>query len=172
MALRRSGKRQKIDAERAGDSGAALSVATTLLRVRDHGTGELESKLRDRGFEPAAASAAVGELGELGLIDDQRYAESFVRMHAGRGHGPVRIASDLRQRGLSSERIEAALATVPSWPAVAHATRVRKFGSEAPMSWAEKARQSRFLQYRGFSSDHIGSALGTDFDPDIHLEDT
>jgi len=170
MALRRAGNRQKIDPERAGDSGAALSVATSLLRARDHGTGELEAKLRARGFESSAASTAVGELGELGLIDDRRYAESFVRQHADRGQGPVRIAGELRQRGLSAELIEAALATIPSWPAVAQAARIRKFGRERPDSWAEKARQSRFLQYRGFSSDHIGSALGTDLDPDINLE--
>lgn len=170
MALRRRGRPHKIDSERAGDPGAALSVATSLLRARDHGGGELESKLRSRGFESSAATAAVSELGELGLIDDRRYAESFVRQHAGRGQGPVRIAAELRERGLSSELIEAALSTIPSWPAVAHAARVRRFGRESPASWAEKARQARFLQYRGFSSDHIGSALGPDPDPDINLE--
>jgi regulatory protein len=35
-----------------------------------------------------------------------------------------------------------------------------------PESWPEKARQARFLQYRGFSSDHIRAALGADFDSD------
>ena len=170
MALRRSGKRQKVDAERAADSGAARSVAASILRTRDHGTGELESKLRERGFESAAASAVVGELGGLGLLDDRRYAESFVRLHAERGHGPLRIAADLRARKLPAEVIQAALATVSSWAAVAQAARIRRFGRPVPGTRAEKARQARFLQYRGFSSDHIGSALGPDLHPDIDLE--
>jgi SOS response regulatory protein OraA/RecX len=29
-----------------------------------------------------------------------------------------------------------------------------------PKDWPGKARQMRFLQYRGFSKDHIASALG------------
>jgi SOS response regulatory protein OraA/RecX len=37
---------------------------------------------------------------------------------------------------------------------------------QIPESWSDKARQARFLQYRGFSSDHIRFALGSDFDPD------
>jgi regulatory protein len=44
--------------------------------------------------------------------------------------------------------------------------RNRKFGPEPPADWPEKARQARFLQYRGFSSDHIRLALGADFDLD------
>lgn len=53
------------------------------------------------------------------------------------------------------------------WPERARDTRRRKFGAELPTEWAEKVRQSKFLQYRGFSSDHIRLALGKDFDPDI-----
>jgi regulatory protein len=45
---------------------------------------------------------------------------------------------------------------------------VRRFGAEVPQDWPERARQSRFLQYRGFSNDHIASALdGSGADPPI-----
>jgi len=45
--------------------------------------------------------------------------------------------------------------------------RARRFGAEVPADWREKARQARFLQYRGFSADHIRSALGaSDFETD------
>ena len=167
MALRRAGKRQKIDGHRAADPGAALSAATALLRARDHAGSELEGKLLERGFEPPAALAAVDELRERGLLDDARFAESFVRARAGRGQGPVRIAQELRSRGISPQQIEAALGTVPSWDALAQGVRSRKFGGAPPDSVAEKGRQARFLQYRGFSSDHIGSALRGALDPDL-----
>ena len=167
MALRRAGKRQETDEHKSADPGAALSVATALLRGRDHAGSELEARLLERGFEPAAAGAAVAQLRELGLLDDARFAESFVRARAGRGQGPVRIAQELRSRGISPEQVEAALGTVPSWDALAQSVRSRKFGGPPPDSLVEKGRQARFLQYRGFSSDHIGSALHGAFDPDL-----
>ena len=42
----------------------------------------------------------------------------------------------------------------------------RRFGADLPDTWPEKAKQARFLQYRGFSGDQIRAALGPDFDPD------
>jgi len=36
-----------------------------------------------------------------------------------------------------------------------------------PKRWPEKAREARFLQYRGFSTDHIRSALGAEVVADL-----
>ncbi|HEX4674397.1 MAG TPA: regulatory protein RecX, partial [Steroidobacteraceae bacterium] len=72
----------------------------------------------------------------------------------------------LRSMGVAADLIEAALATGPDWRELARAIRVRKFGAEPPEEWTERTRQARFLQYRGFSSDHIRAATGADFDPD------
>jgi regulatory protein len=44
--------------------------------------------------------------------------------------------------------------------------RVRRFGKTPPASWKERTRQARFLQYRGFSADHIRAATGADPDTD------
>jgi regulatory protein len=85
-----------------------------------------------------------------------------VSYQAARGQGPVRIAAALRQRGLDDALIDAALAREDDWTARARKARRAKFGARAPDTWAEKARQARFLQYRGFSSDHIRSATGAD----------
>jgi regulatory protein len=82
----------------------------------------------------------------------------------------VRIAADLRRHGLAGELIEAALASGPDWHELARIARIARFGPKPPGSWAEKARQARFLQYRGFSSDHIRAATGADPDtgsPDL-----
>jgi regulatory protein len=100
------------------------------------------------------------------LLDDARYVERHVASRAERGHGPVRIAADLASLGAPPELIEAAIESGPDWRAMADAVRRRKFGAAAPDSRAEKARQARFLQYRGFSSDHIRAATGADLEPD------
>jgi regulatory protein len=120
--------------------------------------------LEEKGFEADAAAAAVAALIEERTLDDARFAQNFVTYHAGRGQGPVRIAAELATLGLTAELIQAAVAGGPDWRALAREVRVRKFGAAPPESWAEKGRQARFLQYRGFSSDHIRLALESDFD--------
>lgn len=141
-------------------------AAVVLLARRDFASGELLQKLGSQGYDAAVAAAVVAELTEARAIDDARYAENYVAYHSGRGHGPVRIGADLRSMGVAADLVEAALATGPDWRELARAIRTRKFGAEPPAEWTEKTRQARFLQYRGFSSDHIRAATGADFDPD------
>ena len=151
---------------RAADPAAARAAAVGLLARRDLSSGALRERLESRGFAPQAAAAALAALAAEGAVNDARYAHNYVAYHGGRGRGPVRIASDLRAYGLAPELIEAALAGGPDWRAQAAAARVRRFGKAAPATWREKARQARFLQYRGFSADHIRAATGADSDTD------
>jgi regulatory protein len=95
------------------------------------------------------------------LLDDVRYGESLVRMLTNRGQGPRRVRQALEEAGLSEEAVADALATAPDWKLLAADTRRRKFGASTPKDWPGRARQMRFLQYRGFSTDHIASALGS-----------
>ena len=161
------GKRRKpMESQLAGDVAAAREAGIRLLAQRDFASGELRAKLEQRGYHSPAAAAAVVELAQERALDDARYAENYVSYHAERGQGPLRIAADLKALGLPSEMIETALATGPDWGRLAREVRLRKFGAEQPPDWPEKARQARFLQYRGFSSDHIRSAIDADFDLD------
>ena len=135
-----------------------------MLARRDYLAAELHGKLQSQGFEPAATAAVIAGLTDERLLDDERFAERFVALRAERGQGPLRIAMDLRSRGAAEALIEAAIQAGPDWRAVAREVRRRKFGPEPPRSWPEKVRQARFLQYRGFSSDHIRAATGADFE--------
>jgi regulatory protein len=47
----------------------------------------------------------------------------------------------------------------PDFVSLARAARARKFGPDLPKDWKERSRQARFLQYRGFSTDHIRAVL-------------
>ena len=148
------------------DPQATRAAALALLARRDWLTGELAAKLQAAGYDPAVTAAAIAELLSERLLDDTRYAERYVASRAERGQGPVRIAAELASLGAERELIDTALASGPDWRVVAGAVRRRKFGSAPPDSWAEKARQARFLQYRGFSADHIRAATGADLEPD------
>jgi regulatory protein len=149
------------------DPRAVNAAAAVLLARRDYSRRELESRLIEKGFAADAVSALLDDLIEQRVIDDVRYAERYVAFHAGRGQGPARIRRQLVDLGLAEELIGAALESGPDWAALAREQRVRKYGPQAPIAWSEKARQARFLQYRGFSTDHIRSALGAiDLDVD------
>jgi regulatory protein len=138
-----------------------------LLARRDFASGELAGKLRERGFETALVAQLIAQFQERGLLDDARFAGHFVAYHAGRGQGPMRISRELADLDVDAALIDAAVAAGPDWQALAREVRRRRFGAETPGDWAEKSRQSRFLQYRGFSNDHIRHAVGPDpdFDP-------
>jgi len=157
-------KRQKVTAP--SDPAAARQAAIALLARRDYASGELRARLERKGFRAEIAEGTVAELAEERALDDARYAGNYVSYAAARGQGPLRIAAELKALELPADLIEAALAGGPDWRALAGDVRNRKFGPEPPADWPEKARQARFLQYRGFSSDHIRLALGTDFDLD------
>jgi regulatory protein len=166
MAQRRAASSKPRSAEDAADPAAARAAAVAWLARRDLPGGELRERLSARGFGPEAIAAALAALTAEGALNDERYAHNYVAYHAGRGRGPIRIGADLRACGLPPELIEAALGGGPDWRAAAAAARARRFGKATPVSWREKARQARFLQYRGFSADHIRSATGADPDTD------
>lgn len=160
------GRAPRSIAAQTADPAAARSAAVALLARRDYASAELRAKLVAAGFGPEASAAVLGALAAQGLVNDERYAHNYVAYHAGRGQGPIRIAADLRCRGVAPGLTEAALAAGPDWCAVARTVRERRFGRQLPGSWRERARQGRFLQFRGFSSDHIRAALGADPDTD------
>jgi regulatory protein len=165
LRRRRAGDPAKGEVK-ARDPEAARLSAVALLARRDYASGELRQKLAHQGYDPTVIESVVANLAAERAIDDARYAQNYVMYHSGRGHGPLRIAADLRALSISEPLIDAALASGPNWRALACEVRARKFGDEPPEEWSERTRQARFLQYRGFSSDHIRAATGADFDPE------
>jgi regulatory protein len=139
---------------------AAELTAVRLLARREHSVEELRRKLLVRGHPEAAVVTVLARLEAKRLVSDDRFVASFVRHHAQRGQGPVRIRAELRQQGIGPEVADTAIEDAEvDWMSQAAAVRRRKFGAAAPRAAAERAKQSRFLQYRGFSSDQIRAAM-------------
>ena len=141
----------------------AEAAAVRLLARREHSRAELARKLARRGVPGELVEATLDALGARRLQSDSRYAETLVNSRIGRGQGPVRIRRELAEQGVSSAEIEAALAAADAdWFELARDVRRRRFGSDVPAEWKERARQARFLEYRGFSGDQIRHALGSE----------
>lgn len=145
------------------DARTVEATAVRLLARREHSAEELTRKLRGRGYPAEIIDAVVAKLRGKKLVSDDRFASSFIHHHAQRGQGPIRIRAELKQQGITDELIQAQLDRADfDWVAQASAARQRKFGAGPPRSLAERAKQARFLQYRGFSSDQIRAALKSD----------
>lgn len=137
-----------------------------LLARREHGRVELTRKLRQRGACPDMIDIALDRLTEEGLLSESRYLESYINYRAGSGYGPLRIREELGQRGLSRSDIEEALRESGfNWQEQLEDTWRRKFAGKLPEDAKERARQGRFLSYRGYTMDMIGRVLsGREFD--------
>jgi len=134
-----------------------------LLARREHSTQELRDKLLARGFEDDEITPALQTLSREGLLSDERFTESFIHSRMERGSGPVKIRAELRQRGVAEEIITDWLDERDRvWLERAEAVRRKKFGSALPGDYQEKARQARFLQYRGFSAEQTRRVLRDD----------
>jgi regulatory protein len=135
-------------------------AAYHLLARREYGRQEMVNKLRTKGFESALIDSVVEQLVTERLLSDERFVDAFVRSRGNRGYGPRRIEAELRERGISDELSDERIAAGPSeeesdWVAHAAEVRRRKFGEELPQDFQERAKQMRYLEYRGFTHDQI-----------------
>jgi regulatory protein len=109
-----------------------------------------------RCYDGQSIQAVVAELAREGLQSDIRFAENYVHHRLEKGFGPFRIALELRERGIGDDLIDLHLdRSAQDWLQRAARARQKRFGSKLPATFKEQAKQSRFLQQRGFSGDHI-----------------
>ena len=134
--------------------------ALALLARREHSRAELKAKLERRGGTAEDVEGLLDTLISDGQLSDSRYAETYARQRAEKGYGPVRIANELRKRGIEALPAQIAIDAVEGrWLDRARQVRVKRFGSAEARSMEERARQMRFLEYRGFAGDDVRRAV-------------
>lgn len=139
------------------------NLAMNWLSRREHSQAELREKLAAREFEPEIIASTVAKLAADGLVSDERFAEAFVAARMRKGQGPVRIRAELKKRGVGAELVQLHVYDAGhDWFALARDVRRKKFGNAIPAEFKEKAKQMRFLEYRGFFSEQIQAAVGED----------
>ena len=135
--------------------------ALDLLARREHSAAELSHKLTSRGCNRDIVSEIIAELIRHNLLSDARFAEAFVHQRIRKGCGPVRIRHELRERGVADDVIAGCVeGDDAEWMERIAAVRRKRFGESLPGDRRERARQARFLEYRGFSDSLIRKVLG------------
>lgn len=127
------------------------------LARREHSTAELQRKLLNKFNEYDLVDIALTKLLDEKLLSDERFTEAYVNHRSKSGFGPSRILAELRERGVKDS-----IATLYindngiNWRQLARDIHVKKFG-HISATVDEKAKQIRFLEYRGFNHDHINN---------------
>jgi regulatory protein len=130
--------------------------AMDFLARREHSSEELRRKLMSYDFDETTISVVVRELQSEGLQSDIRYTESYVHQRYQAGMGPLKIRFELRQKGIDDAVVETFLDPLSdSWEKSMKRQRQRRFGEPIPEDYAERMKQARFLQNRGFSPESV-----------------
>jgi regulatory protein len=141
--------------------------ALRLLARRDHTRRELERKLAPHVEDAAELQGLLDDFTARGWLSEARAADQIVHSKRGR-FGMARIRQALIEKGVPPDLIANALQALKETEVeAARSVWSRKFSAMASTSAtaAERARQVRFLQSRGFSLDVAMRVVrGGDFD--------
>lgn len=87
------------------EAGKAYERALSFLEKRDRTESEVKDRLLKAGFSEEAAGEALERLREAGLVNDEDYAARYIDSLMAKGRGKLRIAAEMRKKGLSGELI-------------------------------------------------------------------
>lgn len=150
---------------------AAREAVYQLLKFRPQSVGEVQQKLKRKGYDAQVIDETITWALSSGLLDDEKFAELWVYDRlVRRSMGAQRLKMELRFKGVSQDNIDHALSTVeadeqemirdlieqrlPMYHGLEHEKRQRRMVS--------------FLVNRGFSYGDIFSVLKTiKFDKDV-----
>ena len=130
------------------------SSALKMLMRREHSKLELSQKLQAKGFDIVDVNSSISKLVLQNYQSDDRFSEGFILMRFNQGKGPVKIASELKMRGIDTFDL-----SIFDWFKLAKEIRQRKFEDASSLDYKEMAKQKRFLQSRGFNLDQINQAF-------------
>ncbi len=130
-----------------------------LISVRSHSQKELIIKLR-RKYSQTAAEAAAQKAAELGLIDDEAFAEMYAReLIERKKYGLSRVKNELRLKGISSHIIESVVFSLDIDAKESIINLVERKYSRKLSDEKGKRQVIAALQRLGYSYSDIKSAL-------------
>ncbi len=112
----RGGRKGAGREEPGGGANAAEGARAIVLRQLSMGPRsrqQLADKLRQRGCPDDVATTVLDRMSEVGLVDDESFAEMLVRSkQAGRGLATRALAHELRTKGVGDEIVARTLGSI------------------------------------------------------------
>lgn len=177
-------KQAEIDAIKA--ESRLRWLAFYYLSRREYGKAELKQKLVDKEQDPDKIDALLDEFEDKGYQSDYRTTLMLIRESIRKGRGRGHIKQEFYKKKINmpsniDELIDMAntesdefsefinddkdsLVDGVDWLKLAVTARTKKYGDNIPIEQKDKAKQLRFLQYRGFHGDICFQALNYTLD--------
>jgi len=138
---------------------AIRNTALNIVSRREHSRAELKQKLSRKYPESEFIERCLDWLQELSYLDDQRFAEMFVRHCVAKRRGPNRIKLEMQQKGLAAVLSDEVLqAAEVDWFELAASNLKRRF-KQPVVDRKDKSKRYRYLQAQGFVGDQIQFAI-------------
>ena len=128
------------------------------LSRREHSSKEIYQKMSRKVESKEMLLESIKELERDGLLSDERFAESYFQSRKRRGFGPLRIKSELIQRGVK-ENLFYSLEKEIDWSSNALDALKKKLNGKVPQETKEILKLKNFLNYRGFEFQDIDKAF-------------
>ncbi|HEY8756191.1 MAG TPA: RecX family transcriptional regulator [Candidatus Dormibacteraeota bacterium] len=145
--------------EHPDSASAAEQAALRMLRGAAQSAATLQRRLQRRGFTEQAAVAATAAMVRFGYVNDAALAQSIASRSQRTGHGRIKMAAQLRSRGVGDDAIAATVADVdPEAEREAALALGRRLGGRAAPGRAAAERRQRVgaqLQRRGFDIETV-----------------
>ena len=185
-AYLRSPEQRQADIDAIKAESRLRWLAFYYLSRREYGKAELRQKLLDKEQDPEKTDALLDEFESKGYQSDYRTTLMLIRESIRKGRGRGHIKQEFYRKKIDmpsniDELIDMAneesdefrefiddsedsLIEGVDWLKLAVTARTKKYGDNIPTEQKDKARQLRFLQYRGFDTDICFQALNYTLD--------
>ena len=94
---------------------------------------------------------------EDGLLSDERCVEAFIYFRKKKGKGPLKISSELRDRGADESLINKYIEEIENseWLDSAKQVAEKKLGNNQQLDYDNQLKMMKFLNNRGFTIDQV-----------------
>jgi regulatory protein len=150
----------------AADCCRTERIGMRLIARAEQTEARLSFKLQGRGCSGASVEAVMSRFIELDLVNDERYAERWLRSHlariGGKVSGPRKLSSALRNRGIDRSIIKEAFDK--TLDEEAEYALLQRFLTKNRKPSMNKSYLRGYLRYEGFSSVAISRYFDENFE--------
>lgn len=143
--------------------GEALHKIAAFCAYQERNQKEVEAKLREYGLDEDEAGEIIIRLSREKLLDEERYAKSYVRGHIRhKKWGRRRVVQELKQKGISDYCIKAGLKEIDGDEYYQNLVDVLEKKDRTEKERNPRMRRQKlqlFLTAKGYESDLIKMAL-------------
>ncbi len=156
-------ERELAEFKDSAGSRRAFNAGAQLISRREHSSTELYNKLL-RNFPPEFAAEAVSKLQDIGMLNDERFAQLYAKeLYEKKGMGKRRILFELNSKGIDKYLAETTVEAVFEENEDDNIQRIVDIIEKKYYNIAndekQRRRASAFLQRQGYSGSEIRQAI-------------